>query len=43
MLRYAGLKIFLRSIFDFNLKLDEVALSWLYHEIGGEDESKKYF
>jgi hypothetical protein len=31
-------KIFLRSIFNFNFKLFEVALS-----VGGEDKSKKIF
>jgi hypothetical protein len=44
-MRFAGLKMLLRSIFNFNLKLAEVALSWRYHgaimAVGGEDERKK--
>jgi hypothetical protein len=41
-MRFAGLKYFLRSIFNFNLKLVEVALSWRFHAVGDEDESKKF-
>jgi len=42
-MRFAGLKIFLRSIFNFNLNLVEVMFSWHHHDSWRWRRQQKYF
>jgi len=42
-MRFAGLKIVLRSNFNFNLKLAEVTISWRHHVSWRWRWKQKYF
>jgi hypothetical protein len=42
-MQFTGIKKYLGSIFNLNLKPAEVALSWRHHEVESEDERKKIF